>query len=138
MALFGRNKKTEPAGTTDAVQPGGKKKEVKAKEPKLSKVATGGSVSGHLSEILRAPRITEKASSSMSVGVYTFDVADRATKRDITKAIFEIYHVRPRMVHVVNIHRKVRRNARTGQYGMSRGGKKAYVYLKKGETITLT
>ena len=74
----------------------------------------------------------------MSVGIYTFDVADRATKRDITKAIFEIYNVRPRMVRIVNIRGKVRRNARTGQYGMSRGGKKAYVYLKKGETITIT
>ena len=93
---------------------------------------------GHISEILRAPRITEKASSNMSVGVYTFDVADRATKRGIAEAVFEIYNVRPRMVRIVNIHRKVRRNARTGQYGMSRGGKKAYVYLKKGETITLT
>ncbi len=74
----------------------------------------------------------------MGVGVYTFDVAVRATKRDIAKAIFEIYDVRPRMVRVVTVPRKVRRNARTGQYGMSRGGKKAYVYLKKGETITIT
>src|SRR3989344_6381442 len=130
MALFGRNKKTEPAPAAGVAHSGGKKS-AEVKEVSRSNVAPRGTALGHLSEILRAPRITEKASSSMSVGVYTFDVADRATKRDITKAIFEIYHVRPRMVHVVNIHRKVRRNARTGQYGMSRGGKKAYVYLIK-------
>src|SRR3989344_1162974 len=135
MALFGRNKKTEPARTTDVVQPGGKKA-AEAGEVSRSKVTPGGTALGHLSEILRAPRITEKASSSMGVGIYTFDVADRATKRDITKAIFEIYNVRPRMVRIVNIRGKVRRNARTGQYGMSRSGKKAYVYLKKGETIS--
>ena len=137
MALFGRNKKTEPTRTAYVVQPGGKKV-ADVKEVSRSKAAAGGAVGGHISEILRTPRITEKASSSMGVGVYTFDVADRATKRSIAEAVFEIYNVRPRMVHIVNIHGKVRRNARTGQYGMSRGGKKAYVYLKKGETITIT
>jgi len=137
MALFERNKKTEPAPAAGVIRSAGKKA-AEASEVSRSNAAPRGTILGHLSEILRAPRITEKASSSMSVGVYTFDVEGRATKRDITKAIFEIYNVRPRMVHIVNIHGKVRRNARTGQYGMSRSGKKAYVYLKKGETITLT
>ena len=48
-----------------------------------------------------------------------------------------VWAVHPRMIRIVPIRRKVRRNARTGQLGMSRGGKKAYVYLKKGETITI-
>lgn len=93
---------------------------------------------GHLSDILRNPRITEKASANMSIGVYTFDVSDRSTKRSIKEAVFEVYKVRPRMVHIVTIQRKARRNARTGRSGLSSGGKKAYVYLKKGETIAIS
>ena len=124
MALFGKQKSVE-------------EKEVKVKEVSRSRATTGGAVGGHISDVLRSPRITEKASSNMSVGVYTFAVSDRSTKRGIAEAVFEIYNVRPRMIRIVPIRRKVRRNARTGQLGMSRGGKKAYVYLKKGETITI-
>ncbi|MDO8523899.1 MAG: 50S ribosomal protein L23 [bacterium] len=139
MALFGR-KKSEPARTTSVVRSSGeKKKETEVKDTStLSKTPAAESVSGHLADVLRSPRITEKGASHMGVGVYTFDVADRATKRSIAEAVYEIYKVRPRMVHIVTIPRKTRRNARTGQYGMSRGGKKAYVYLKKGESITIT
>ena len=125
MALFGRKKSEEKKVT-----------EVKAASS-ASKTPGAESVSGHISNVLRNPRITEKASSNMSMGVYAFDVSERATKRGIAEAVYEIYKVRPRMVRVVTIRGKVRRNARTGQYGMSRSGKKAYVYLKKGESITI-
>jgi ribosomal protein L23 len=49
-----------------------------------------------------------------------------------------LYNVKPRMVHIVNIRPKAVRNARTGKSGMKSGGKKAYVYLAKGETITIS
>lgn len=72
------------------------------------------------------------------VGVYTFDIAERATKRDVMQAVRALYGVSPRMVRVVSIPRKVRRSVRTGKRGTTGGGKKAYVYLKKGETITIS
>ena len=70
--------------------------------------------------------------------VYVFEVATRATKRDIVMAIRDIYNVTPRMVRVANIPTKTTRNARTGVKGLKRGGKKAYVYLQKGETIIIS
>ncbi len=89
-------------------------------------------------DVLRNPRITEKATSHMETGVYTFDVSPTATKRSIARAISSLYKVTPRKIRVVTIHAKTRRNARTGQRGATRGGKKAYVYLKKGENITIS
>ena len=90
-----------------------------------------------LAHVLKHARITEKASMQQGGGVYTFDVAQEASKRDIMLAIKALYNVTPRKVAVVNVPTKTRRNARTGREGLKRGGKKAYVYLKSGETITL-
>ena len=70
-------------------------------------------------------------------GVYTFDVAERATKRDIIAAIRFLYKVSPRKVAIVQVPEKIRRSMRTGKTGLKRGGKKAYVYLKKDDTITI-
>ncbi|OGG54267.1 50S ribosomal protein L23 [Candidatus Kaiserbacteria bacterium RIFCSPLOWO2_12_FULL_53_8] len=89
-----------------------------------------------LSHILRHTRITEKATMHSADGVYTFDIAPSATKRDVMQAVRALYKVTPRHVAVVSIPTKTKRNARTGKSGVRGGGKKAYVYLKKGETIT--
>ena len=128
MALFARKKKEE-------------KKEAKKATPVSQISQSPKNISGNtgdLSGVLRSPRITEKASFHISAGVYTFDVAENATKRSIAQAIAAAYKVQPRKIAIVSIPKKARRNARTGQYGMSRGGKKAYVYLKKGENITIS
>ncbi|MDP3646400.1 MAG: 50S ribosomal protein L23 [bacterium] len=118
MALFGK-KET-------------KKEEVRATAP------AGVSTARDLSHVLQHARITEKATMHSEAGVYTFNVADRATKRDIKQAVFALYKVTPRLVRILTIPTKVRRNAKTGKVGEKSGGKKAYVYLKKGETITIS
>jgi len=41
------------------------------------------------------------------------------------------------MVRVATIPSKTKRSARTGKTGTKKGGKKAYIYLKKGETINI-
>lgn len=109
-------------------------------EAKKPATATKGvaAVDSTLFHVLRNPRITEKATSHSALGVYTFDVSSNATKRSISRAVVAVYKVAPRMVRIVTIPTKERRNVRTGKRGIARGGKKAYVYLKKGETITLT
>ncbi len=114
------------------------------KEPAVAKAADVAVVANEKSgirssnaHILRHARITEKATMHSTESVYIFEVAKRATKRDIVMAIRDIYNVTPRMVRVANIPTKTTRNMRTGIIGTKNGGKKAYVYLKKGETIII-
>lgn len=87
--------------------------------------------------VLKHARITEKATMLSMNNVYTFDIAAQATKRDVIGAIRAIYGVVPAKVTVVTKQSKTRRSMRTGIVGKTGGGKKAYVYLKKGDTITL-
>jgi|SRR3989344_1055004 len=125
MALFGKKKNTEKSA-------GGKAAVAAAPAADVSGVTMGRDIS----TILKHARITEKASMHQEQGVYTFDIARSASKRDVMQAVRSLYKVTPRMVRVVTIPVKSRRNARTGKLGNTGGGKKAYVYLKKGETIT--
>lgn len=128
MALFQRNKKEVKV----------KQKEEKAVEKPAVPVTVLTSGGSDLSDILRNPRITEKATAHGELGVYTFDVSERATKRAVAAAILTLYKVAPRKVRIVPVPSKVRRSVRTGARGISRGGKKAYVYLKKGDSITIS
>ncbi len=86
-----------------------------------------------IGEILVGPRITEKAAIVAEGGVYTFNVSPRATKTDIILAVKSLYKVTPKKVSVVTIRQRnvfVR-----GKKGKQSGGKKALVYLKKGDKI---
>ncbi len=113
------------------------KKEKKSAAKPVAPEASSVSSVRDLSHILKHARITEKATMHSADGVYTFDIADNATKRDVMQAVQAHYKVMPRKVRVVSIPTKKRRNPRTGKVGITHGGKKAYVYLKKGETITI-
>lgn len=118
MALFSRKTKKAEATTETAV-------------------ATTTGVPQSLAHVLHNPRITEKASLAMEGFAYVFDVSDRANKKQIAAAVQSIYSVKPRKVAIVNVKPKTTRNMRTGKYGTKPGYKKAYVYLNKGETITI-
>lgn len=140
MALFGWNKK--PARTTDVVEPARKSDTPELDRKGKKEAATPVTVNTvqsarDLSHVLKHPRITEKATMHQGDSVYTFDIAERATKRDIIAAVRAIYKVTPRKVAIVSVPSKARRSMRTGQSGVSKGGKKAYVYLRKGKTITI-
>src|SRR3989344_659005 len=127
MAWFKKNKPEE------------KKVRPEAEAPRGDALGTSkgvASTAATLAHVLRHARITEKATMHSADSVYTFDIAARASKRDVIAAVRALYKVTPRMVRVVTIRAKMRRNARTGKRGVTSGGKKAYVYLKKGETIT--
>ena len=138
MGLFGRNKKEEkkaaaPAPAVTEKNPASRKA-TQDQGPALRSF----SGAGELARVLKNPRITEKASNAQTHSVYTFDIAEGATKRQIMEAVRSIYHVTPRKVAVVRVPEKKRRNMRTGRRGISSGGRKAYVYLIKGETISLS
>ncbi len=87
--------------------------------------------------ILIAPRITEKGAYLSTQGAYVFNVATSATKHDIMAAVKKVYNVTPRKVTVVAVPRKVVATRGTNRKGATVGGKKAYVFLKKGETIEI-
>jgi ribosomal protein L23 len=112
-------------------------KKTTKKEETKAVAAEHAVVRGDYAYTLKNPRITEKATMHSMQGVYVFDVSDRSTKRDIVRAVTEIYKVTPRKVGIVTVPSKNVRSARTGKKGVKSGGKKAYVYLKKGETITI-
>ncbi len=87
--------------------------------------------------VLIAPRITEKGAYLSSQGAYVFNVATDANKHDIMAAVKKIYNVTPRKVTVVTVPRKAMQTRSTNRTGKTAGGKKAYVFLKKGETIEI-
>lgn len=91
----------------------------------------------HAADILKRPRITEKAAYLTEKGCYVFNVAPEANKQQIAQAIREVYKVSPRKVTVVTIARKRAWVRGTNRFGKTVGGKKAYVYLKSGDTIEL-
>jgi large subunit ribosomal protein L23 len=86
-----------------------------------------------LKNIIKNPRITEKATFSAENNVYTFDVTDNANKTEIKKAIFAIYKVKPVKINVLKVEDK--HVFSKGKKGVKSGGRKAYVYFKKGDKI---
>ena len=87
------------------------------------------------SKVLLAPRITEKASVQSSANAYTFVVAKDATKLEIIAEIKKEYKVTPKAVNITNMPRQ--NTFIRGKVGTKAGIKKAIVFLKKGDTITL-
>lgn len=87
--------------------------------------------------ILVSPRITEKAAYMAERGVYVFNVGVDANKAQVADAIREVYKVSPRKVTFTAVPRKVVMTRGTNRKGATRGGKKAYVFLRKGDTIEL-
>jgi len=86
--------------------------------------------------VLLAPRITEKAAiGADKSNVYVFEVMPSATKKSISASVFEVYGKKPIKVRVLTIPSK--RVFVRGKRGVKSGGKKAYVYLKKGDKIEL-
>lgn len=87
------------------------------------------------SVLLRA-RITEKAALSADKhNVYVFEVTKEATKKSISASVHSAYGVTPDKVRVAMI--PSRQVFIRGKKGFKSGGKKAYVYLKKGDKIEL-
>ena len=84
--------------------------------------------------IIKKPRITEKSGiQAETAGIYTFEVTAEANKKNITKAIKEIYKVTPVKVNITKLPAK--KVMSRGKAGMKSGVKKAVVYLKKGDKI---
>jgi len=84
--------------------------------------------------IIIKPRVTEKTALLSDKNVYTFQIAQDATKNEVSKEIERIYKVKPVKVNIAKTAAKtvfIR-----GKKGTKKAIKKAYVYLKKGDKIS--
>lgn len=158
MALFRLKKDTEEKKTSKDVAISDSKKE-KAKETvkstkdkseekvvKSTKLKNKSINSDVLSlnynkdvqSVLKHSRVTEKVTVQSERGVYVFDVAPRATKKDVAEAIIALYKVTPKKINIAKVpSKRVRMRKQQNKYGIKSGGKKAYVYVKKGDTIDI-
>lgn len=85
--------------------------------------------------VLVNPRITEKAAMVSENNVYTFDVATRANKIQVKKAIQATYNVTPKKVNIISA--ESRKVMKRGRRVHQTGSKKAMIFLKKGDSIDL-
>lgn len=84
--------------------------------------------------VILSPRVTEKAALAQNrQNVYVFNVANDATKAAIIAAVKTEHKVTPIDVRLAPVPAKP--TFYRGRPGMKSKGKKAYVYLKKGDTI---
>ena len=119
MPLFSKNKKET-------------KQQMIASAKKLGKTKVDD---GRHHTVLHAPWLSEKALIGTENGVYVFEVPPAATKYEIAAAVEAIYNVTPRQIRVVNLPAKKKALRTRRGFGVRAARHKAYVYLKKGETI---
>ncbi len=86
-------------------------------------------------KLIKHARVTEKASMLAEQNVYTFDVTADANKTEIKKAIFALYKVKPTKINVLSV--KSKKIFSRGKAGFKSGGRKALVFLKKGDKIEI-
>ena len=86
--------------------------------------------------VIVSPRMTEKAVLSQEAkGVYVFNVKRDSTKKQIAASVKTDYKVTPLKVRTSQVPSKEKFSR--GKWGVKGGGKKAYVYLKKGDKIAV-
>lgn len=120
MAFFKKTTKAEKAPKAEKVE-----KVAKASKPALALSA--------MTSVLVRPHITEKAGLLAQSGVYTFEVTREADEVSVIRAVAEVYKVSPLRASLMPIQTKTM--FARGRRGVTGGGKKAYVYLPKGQTI---
>lgn len=117
-----RTKKADAVSTASA-----------SKRPKASTAKVASVASARAAHILRRPRATEKSASLATSGVYVFEVAPTVGKVEVAQAVHALYGVRPRRVNMIcQSGKRVRFGGRKGQ---RKDWKKAFVYLKSGDSM---
>jgi len=138
MALFNsKSKKDAPKEKAVTATP----KASKAKKAPATEKAVAApaaiTILPRAAHVLISARVTEKATDLAQKGVYAFNIKLDANKRQVMDAVKALYKVTPVAVRMISVPRKTVRHPRRGVNGVSKLGKKAYVQLKKGDTISL-
>ena len=88
-------------------------------------------------DVIKRPRVSEKAVVlHEKTGEIVFEVAVKATKSEIKRAVAKAFGKKVASVRTANCDGKVRRT-RTKDSGVSPAWKKAYVRLAEGESLDL-
>lgn len=119
MALFSRNKKESTAVTADAV------------------ARTAAPTDRDLASVIIRPRVTEKSVGKSEQNVYTFMVRKDANKYDVRDAVKQLFNVTPVKINIVNKKPRQQESRSRNRVIPQPGYKKAYVYLKQGDSINL-
>lgn len=92
-----------------------------------------------MNSIFLKPRISEKTYELSNKSVYVFEVPKMISKQLIASSIEEQFKVSVENVRVANMPQKskrlIRNQGKKVSYGIKSGFKKAYVTLKRGDTI---
>ena len=89
----------------------------------------------HPNEVLLAPVVSEKSYGQIGQNKYAFKVHRDAHKTQVRQAVEELFDVKVVRVNIVKVQAKPKRR---GTFrGTRPGWKKAYVQLRKGDTIPL-
>ena len=126
MALFGKKKTEDPKETA-----------APAAASKQPAVNTALPTDRDLAGVLIKPHITEKGVGQSERNVYTFLIRQDATKFDVRDAVKAAYGVTPMKVNIVKKAPRTTMSRARGRRVKQSGQKKAYVYLKAGDSITL-
>lgn len=121
MALFGKKKETKQSAV---------KKEV-------VDVSKAQPTDRDLASVIVRPRVTEKSVGMSEQNVYTFVVKRSANKFQVRDAVKALYNVTPVKINIVNKKPAKRMVGSRNRVKHVAGIKKAYVYLKKGDTINI-
>jgi large subunit ribosomal protein L23 len=126
MALFSRTKEK-------------KSEEKESKKVMASKPVVSNSLPTDydLAGVLVRPHVTEKSVGMGEKNVYTFIIRADATKYLVRDAIKSLYSVTPVKVNIVNKAPRQFLSKKKGRRLTEQGVKKAYVYLKDGDSINL-
>ncbi|OGD84678.1 50S ribosomal protein L23 [Candidatus Curtissbacteria bacterium RIFCSPLOWO2_01_FULL_41_18] len=87
--------------------------------------------------VIKQAVLSEKTYRQMEDGKYTFLVNRYADKKAIAKAVENQFSVKVTKVNVLTKASKTKRIARTRKTVKTASGKKAVVYLQKGQSITM-
>ncbi len=119
-----------------------KKKDNKPKEKPLTeeKVSPKKDPTNRLKKsdafkILKEPHISEKSTMLTENNRYTFKVYSNTNKKQIKRAVEDVYRVKVLDVKIINIPSKKRRLGRIE--GVRSGHKKAVVRIKEGQKIEI-
>ncbi len=124
MALFSRTKQAEATTPKKAA-------------PVTTSVKQALATDRDLTKVIKGPRITEKSVRMGDANVYTFTITRTATKFLVRDAVKALYGVTPVKVNIVSKRPAQRLKGSQNRMVQESGYKKAYVYLKKGDTINL-
>jgi len=134
MPLFDVFKKKKEEKKTEKVKakvlPQKKAVEKKPLPPKQDK-----KILGEAYKVLKSPHVTEKASDLVGQNQYVFKIWEGRNKKEVQRAVEDVFGVDVVSVNIVNIPRKKRRIGRTE--GIKSGYKKAIVKIRKDQKIEI-